>query len=112
MMTTGLLFFSGASFVIYGISCLTSAGMRAEFVRFGVARFRVLVGCLELAGGFAQLAHRLTPGLTLAATAGLCVLMLLGVITRLRVGDRWLVIVPAAGYMAINGWLLFALSPP
>jgi len=42
---------TGAAFVIYGISCLGSEQMRAEFRRFGLERFRVLTGALEVLGG-------------------------------------------------------------
>jgi hypothetical protein len=107
---TWLMLFSGGSFLIYGISCLMSAHMREEFSRFGLARFRMLVGWLEVTGGLAQIAFIVAPQLAAIATAGLFVLMLMGVITRIRIGDSLWVTLPALGYLALNGWLLFALA--
>jgi hypothetical protein len=104
-----LLVFSGLSFVAYGISCLISPHMRAEFTRFGLARFRPLVGSLELAGGCGQLLSWLFPALGIGATSGLTALMLLGVITRIRVGDGLLVSLPAVAYLMLNAYLLVAL---
>jgi len=39
------------AFAIYGAQCLFSASMQAEFIRFGLERFRVLTGILEVLGG-------------------------------------------------------------
>jgi hypothetical protein len=104
-----LLVFSGLSFVAYGISCLVSPHMRAEFTRFGLARFRPLVGGLELAGGCGQLMAWLAPSLGIGATGGLTALMLLGVLTRIKVGDGLLVTLPAIAYLMLNAYLLVAL---
>lgn len=109
LITSWMLILSGASFVAYGISCLLSGNMKSEFRRFGLARFRLLVGWLEIAGGGAQLAHSILPQVSLTATAGIFLLMLLGVIVRIRTGDRLWVTLPALGFMALNGWLLFML---
>jgi len=86
--------------------------MREEFARFGLARFRVLVGALEVAAGLAQLAHVFAPMLAQLATGGVCLLMILGVITRIRVKDSLWVTAPALAYAALNGWLLFVLMQP
>lgn len=100
---------SGLSFVLYGYSCLFSAHMRKEFVRFGVSRYRVVVGTLELLGGCAQLSVWVLPSLALWASGGLALLMGLGVLTRIKIGDRWLETAPAILYMLLNVYLLFAL---
>jgi hypothetical protein len=112
VLTTWLLFFSGVSFLSYGVSCLLTRKMKTEFVRFGLARFRILVGWLEVAGGAAQMVHGFFPGLAIIATGGLCLLMLLGVVTRIRIGDSLLAMSPAFGFMALNAWLLFLLIRP
>jgi len=109
---TALTILSGLSFIIYGISCLVSDHMRVEFVRFGLARFRVLVGWLELLGGSAQIVSLFFPLPGIPSAGGLALLMLLGVITRFRIGDGLLVSLPAIGYMVINTYLFFALFMP
>lgn len=98
--------------MIYGVSCLFTRKMRDEFERFGLARFRMLVGWLEVAGGVAQLGHALFPGLAMLATGGLCLLMMLGVGTRIKIGDSLQAMSPALAFMAMNGWLLYLLIQP
>lgn len=100
--------FSGISFVAYGLSCLVSTSIRAEFERFGLARFRALVGWLELLGGSAQLFSWLVPPLGLIGSGGLFLLMAMGVITRWRIGDRLWVTLPAIAYLMINAYLFLA----
>lgn len=108
-----ILYFSGFSFLIYGISCLFSRHMRDEFQRFGLPRYRVLVGWLEVVGGAAQLVHAFVPYVGTIATAGLCALMTLGLVTRIKVGDSLAASLPAWAYLAVNAialWLI--LTPP
>jgi DoxX-like family len=108
-ITFSLTMFSGVSFVAYGISCLFSSRMRVEFERFGLARFRTMVGGLELLGGCAQLVSWFFSPLGILAAGGLSALMLLGVVTRIRIGDGLLVSMPAIGYMLLNAHLLLVL---
>lgn len=107
-MVIALSLISGISFVAYGTSCLATSHMRDEFERFGLARFRLLVGVLELLGGFAQLLAWYSPVLGLLSCGGLTALMAAGVITRLLIGDRLLVTLPAIAYMLLNAYLLVA----
>ena len=104
--------FSGVSFVAYGISCLVSSSMRLEFERFRLARFRPLVGWLELMGGSAQLLAWLFYPLGLLGSGGLFCLMAMGVITRWRIRDRLWVTLPAIAYLVINAYLVMAFLNP
>ena len=45
---------SSMLFVMYGLLCLTSDRMVQEFDRYGLTKLRVLIGVLELCGGFGQ----------------------------------------------------------
>jgi uncharacterized membrane protein YphA (DoxX/SURF4 family) len=104
-LTSGIAALSGLSFILFGLSCLRSNEMKREFERFGFARFRVLTGVLEVAGGAGLLIGlRYTPVLLLAAL-GLTVLMAIGVAIRLRVRDRALHILPALGFSLLNGYV-------
>ena len=59
---------SGVAFVVYGVLCLGSPSMEAEFVRFGLSRFRVLTGVLEVLAGVGLLVGlRWSPALWLSA---------------------------------------------
>ncbi len=103
---TSLTVLSGVAFVVYGISCLASQSMVREFTRFGLARFRVLVGALEVLGG-AGLLIGLWYHLPLlaASAAGLALLMALGVGVRLRMRDGVLLTLPALVLFVVNGYL-------
>ncbi len=104
--------FSGVSFVVYGISCLVSTSMRAEFERFGLARFRTLVGWLEILGGSAQLTAYWFHQLGLLGSGGLFLLMAMGVFTRWRIGDCLWVTLPAIGYLVLNAFLTVVFLKP
>ena len=100
---------SGIGFLIYGIECLRSPFMVREFERFGVARFRVLTGILEILGGLGVLVGTSHAGVGAFASLGLCVLMAMGVVTRRRVGDSFLQCGPAIFFCILNGWIFVRL---
>jgi uncharacterized membrane protein YphA (DoxX/SURF4 family) len=105
------IFLSALLFLYYGLSCLFSDGMMAEFQRFGLSPFRRLTGSLEVLGALGLLAGFLLPLFTLLASAGLALLMLLGVFTRIRVGDSVLETLPAVILLGMNVFIfLYALG--
>lgn len=76
--------------------------MKSEFQRYGLSRFRLLVGLLESLGGLGLLIGLLWPPLTLVSATGLCLLMLLGLGVRFRLRDPWPQLLPAALLLLIN----------
>ncbi len=86
---------SAAAFLFYGLACLFSPKLVAEFERYGLARFRALVGSLEVAGALGLIAGWWFPPLQTAAAAGLCALMLCGLWARWRIRDPWYAMLPA-----------------
>ena len=96
---------SGVGFILYGIQCLRSPFMRTEFERFGQARFRVLTGILEVLGGVGVLAGLRFSPLGVFSAAGLCILMAMGTVVRIRIGDRFLQILPALFFGVLNALL-------
>lgn len=99
---------SAVLFLGYGSLVLFTGGMRAEFERFGLARFRRATGALEVLGGVGLLVGLLRSEVLVVASGGLALLMLLGVLTRIRVRDPIVEIVPAAALMLTNGVILAA----
>jgi hypothetical protein len=99
---------SAVLFLGYGSLVLFTGGMRAEFERFGLERFRRATGALEVIGGVGLLVGLLRTEVLIVASGGLAVLMLLGVLTRIRVRDPILEIAPAAVLMLANGAILVA----
>ena len=85
--------------------------MIVEFDRFGLARFRRATGALEVLGALGLLAGYFFPTWTLVAAGGLGLLMILGVITRVRVRDSLSASLPAIALLVINLFiLLYALQ--
>ncbi len=81
--------------------------MIKEFARYNLSKLRVVVGSLEIAGGIGILVGYMVPILGFLATLGLALLMLGGVILRLRLKDNLVQIAPAAFFMVLAFWILF-----
>lgn len=79
--------------------------MKAEFERFGLAKFGTLTAILEIAGGLGLLLGFFVPFLLLISSAGLALLMLFGFITRLYIKDSLWVSLPALAFMLINSYI-------
>jgi uncharacterized membrane protein YphA (DoxX/SURF4 family) len=97
-----LKLFSSFSFLSYGILSFTSVKMKSEFNRWGISRFRVIVGVSQIVGGLGLIFGFLYPFLSLIAATGLSLLMFLGFILRLKVRDGTLKSLPALIYFIIN----------
>jgi hypothetical protein len=104
---TALAAGSGLAFIVYGVLCLVSTSMQAEFVRFGLECFRVLTGILEVLAGVGLLVGlRWPPALQLSA-GGVALLMLGVIVTRVSAGDRVAEIAPALILLVINSYVLW-----
>jgi hypothetical protein len=86
---------SAVLFLGYGVLCLTANGMAAEFERFGLRRYRMLIGALEVLGAVGLVVGQWLPPVLVMSAGGLAVLMVLGVATRIRVGDSAVEMLPA-----------------
>jgi uncharacterized membrane protein YphA (DoxX/SURF4 family) len=105
------LLLSALLFLYYGLLCLFSDGMKVEFQRFGLSPYRRLTGGLEVLGAIGLLAGVFLPGLILAASAGLALLMILGIMTRIRVGDSFPETLPAGILLLVNLFILACAWP-
>lgn len=97
----------GFVFLAYGIACLCFGAMKSEFERYGLAGFRRLVGCLEILGGSGLLFGLHVKAISIAASAGLCALMIMGIVVRWRLNDSWVQMAPAILLGAINTIIFF-----
>ena len=97
---------------MYGLSCLQSPAMALEFERFGLTKFRVLTGVLEVCGGVGLLVGLRSALILWMAATGLTMLMALGVGVRVRLRDSVWQTLPALalfivnGYVAVSAWQL------
>ncbi len=103
---TWLNFLSSALFLFYGISCLFSARIKQEFKRYGLQGYRGLVGVLELAGSVGLFIGLWVPVIGGLAALGLSVLMLMGLVVRLKIRDGWIKSSPALACLLLNLYLL------
>ena len=99
---------SVAAFLFYGIACLRSPKLEVEFARYQLARWRVLVGWLEIAGALGLLAGQFFPFLRVAAAAGLVLLMICGLWARWRVRDPWYAMAPAFVLGVVNLFIILS----
>ena len=75
---------SSTLFLFYGIACLSVEGMKRDFERFGLSRFRTLTGTLEVLGALGLIVGQLWPPLVPLSAGGLALMMFVGVATRIR----------------------------
>ncbi len=108
VLKTALIFFSSLSFLAYGTGALFTAAMRQEFERYHMGRQRILVGLLQWAAGVGLIAGLWVPWLGQAAAAGLALMMAVALVVRIRIHDKPYLMLPAAGYLALNAYLCFA----
>lgn len=97
--------FCAISFMGYGVSCLVTDHMVREFERYGLPRYRVLTGLLQLMAAVGLIAGFRFPLLGALAAGGLALQMLLGFGVRLKIRDRFLLCLPALVYLVISAWL-------
>ena len=101
---------SAIAFLFYGIACLVTTRMKVEFERYGLARFRNLIGALEFLGALGLLAGYFSNPVLVLAAAGLALTMLMGILTRIRIGDSLVQTLPAIVLLILNAFVLwFAL---
>ena len=106
MVLVVLALVSGISFLHYGVEILRRPRLEEEFSRYGLTHFRGLVGVLELLGGAGVIIGVVLAPLGALAALGLSVLMLLGLVVRIRIRDAPRLMVPAALLCLLNAALV------
>lgn len=102
-----LTLFTAFAFIGYGLSCVFTQHMVAEFTRYGLSKFRRLTGYLQIMGAAGLIIGIFEPRIGLLAASGLCLQMTLGVVVRIRIRDSWIQASPATSFMFINGYLAY-----
>ena len=85
-----------------------SPAMRREYDRYGLTKFRGLVGTLQVLGAMGLLVGFHTPLVGQFSAIGLALMMLCGVGVRIKIKDTALQTLPAFAYMLLNAYLAFA----
>lgn len=107
-MKTTLILFSALSFLGYGLGCFYSAYLQAEFRRYALGAQCRLVGILQCLAALGLIAGFWLPWLGQAAAAGLALMMLVALGVRIRIRDRFVLMLPALGYFGLNAYLCVA----
>lgn len=103
-----LVLFSSLSFLSYGIAYFTSPEMKSEFIRFGLSRrLGMLTAILEVLGALGLLVGLMFNYILLISSAGLALLMFLGVVVRIRVKDGLWVSLPALFFLGLNLYIFY-----
>lgn len=102
-----LTLFSSVSFLAYGISYFYSPQMKSEFKRFGLEKFGALTAILEIVGAIGLLVGFLSTPILLISSAGIALLMFLGLVARVRVRDSLWVSLPAFLFMVLNAYIFY-----
>ena len=97
---------SALSFIVYGVLSLTTTSMQQEFKRFGLGQLRNFTGIIQLLGGIGLLVGLKLPFALRFSATGIALLMIAGLIVRFKVGDSWLLCLPAFAYFLLNAYIL------
>ena len=96
---------SSLSFFGYGVSYFTSTHMKDEFKRFGLEKLGLLTIVLELLGAIGLIVGLKFNPILVIASLGLALLMLIGLIVRIRLKDNIWISLPAFFYMSLNTYI-------
>lgn len=96
---------SSLSFFAYAISYFISPNMKKEFKRFGLEKIGLFTIILQLLGATGLIVGlKFNPILTISSL-GLALLMLAGLIVRIRLKDSIWISLPASFYMGLNAYI-------
>lgn len=110
-LLTVLILISSLSFMGYGIAYFKSPEMKSEFKRFGLEKAGTLTVVLEILGAVGLLVGFRLPLILLISAGGLAILMLLGVIVRIKVKDSLWQSSPALFFFILNSCIFFMSMP-
>jgi len=108
-LKASIIIFTAISFLAYGLGCFTSQYFKQEFKRYGFPHQRPLIGLLQLCGALGLIGGFWFPLLGKAGAGGLALMMLCGILVRIKIRDTPLRTMPAILYFLLNTYLaLFA----
>lgn len=82
--------------------------MKSEFERFDLKKLGILVISFQILGALGLLIGLFFKPILHISSGGLAVLMLLGLVTRIKSKDSLLVSLPAIFYMILNTYIYYS----
>lgn len=101
-MTNLSVLVSSLSFYAYAASYFLSPHMKSEFKRFNLEKIGLLTVILQILGATGLLVGLFFNPVLILASLGLSLLMLSGLIVRIKVKDGLLVSLPALFFLLLN----------
>jgi len=84
--------------------------MKNEFKRFGLEKWALTIVILEIIGAVGLLVGLKYNFMLVISSLGLALLMLAGVLVRVKLKDSLWISLPAAFYMVLNAFIFYASS--
>lgn len=104
-LETSCVLLSSSSFIAYGISYFTSPHMKNEFKRFKLEKIGLITILLQFLGATGLiLGLRFNP-LLISSALGLGLLMLIGLLVRIKSKDSIRISLPALFFLFLNGYI-------
>ncbi len=99
---------SSLSFFAYVISYFISPHMKNEFKRFELENLGLFIILLELSASAGLIIGLIFKPILLISSFGLALLMLLGLLVRIKLKDNIWISLPALFYMLLNTYIFLA----
>jgi hypothetical protein len=96
---------SSLSFFAYAISYFTSPHMKKEFKRFGLEKIGLLTIILQFIGATGLIVGLKFNPILIISSLGLTLLMLSGLIVRIKLKDSIWISLPALFYLGLNTYI-------
>ena len=107
VLDTACILISSLSFFGYVVSYFISPHMKIEFKRFGLGKIGLLTIILEFIGAVGLIVGLKFNPLLVVSSFGLALLMLVGLIVRIRLKDTIWVSLPALLFMGLNTYIFW-----
>tara|TARA_B110000305_G_scaffold31373_1_gene30108 strand:- start:260 stop:598 length:339 start_codon:yes stop_codon:yes gene_type:complete len=107
VLDTACILISSLSFFGYAVSYFISPHMKIEFKRFGLGKIGLLTIILEFIGAVGLIVGLKFNPLLVVSSFGLALLMLVGLIVRIRLKDTIWVSLPALLFMGLNTYIFW-----
>ena len=107
-LVTICILISSLSFFAYAFSYFKAPHMKDEFKRFGLEKLGLTITLLEIIGALGLLVGLKIYFVLIISSFGLALLMLAGIIIRIKVKDGIWITLPAFFYMVLNAYIFWA----
>lgn len=98
---------SSLSFFAYAFSYFNTPHMKNEFKRFGLEKMGLITVLLEIIGAIGLLVGLKFYFILMISSLGLALLMLAGLIVRIKLKDSIWISLPAFFYMVLNTYIFW-----